>query len=153
MTAADLRPLARRVLIAPDRAPTETASGLVIPGSSLQMPPMSGTVLRVGDGGYRERGLRRATVAHCLSILDEAQKEAATSAEALTLARDEMVRYLQHVATDAPVCQVGDHVVFPMEAGHEIVCDELTGNSVLLVSEESLLAVTEPDVSVEGVAA
>jgi hypothetical protein len=40
-----------------------------------------------------------------------------------------------------------------MEAGHEIVLDEQTGDSVLLMSEESLLAVTEAGVSVEGVAA
>jgi co-chaperonin GroES (HSP10) len=153
MTAADLRPLARRVLIAPDRAPTETASGLILPGSGLQMPPMSGTVVRVGEGGYRERGMRRATVATCLHILDDAQREAASSCEALTLARDEMVRYMMRVATDDPVCRVGDHVVFPMEAGHEIVMDEQTGASVLLMSEESLLAVTEAGVSVEGVAA
>lgn len=152
----NLRPLARRVLIDPDRPPTETASGLLIPGLSVQMPPMSGTVIRVGEGGYHDRQLRRAVVMHCLSILEEAQKEAATSCEALTLAREEMVRYAIRASQDAPLCNVGDHVIFPMEAGHEIVIDERTGESVLLVSEENLLAVTEAGVSVvsaEGVAA
>ena len=101
---------------------------------------MSGIVQALGDGPIRDRRLRTRTIAHCMAIVDEAQKEAATYAEAITLAREELSRYLVSQADITHVCAVGQRVVFPMEAGHEVIVGD---SAVVLLNEESILAVYE----------
>ena len=143
-----LRPLGHRIHIKPDAPPTQTASGLYIPDSIADdVPPMSGIVTRIGDGHYRDRRIRQAAIAHCLAILDDAEIEAMSKAECVQLARDEMGRYMQHVCKADPIVQVGDRVVFPMDRGHEIVFNEDTDGAVVILNEDDVLAVMEPQES------
>lgn len=135
-----IRPIGHRVVVLPDRAPTQTASGLYLP-ETTDVPPMSGIVQAVGDGLERDTRIRARTIARCLSILDDATIEAATSAEALILAKEEIGRYLRSANEQTHICEVGQRVIFPMEAGHEIVLGEDTENAVVIVAEDSILAV------------
>lgn len=146
-----LRPLGHRLLVRPDPAPTHSEGGILIPDVYAVHPPMSGRVIRQGDGSKRDRELRRATIAHCLAILDEADKEAATGREAILIARDELRRYMAR-AERRHVCEVGDRVLFPMEAGHEIVLGERTEEAVVILDEDSVLAVVDNSAVVNNAA-
>jgi len=136
-----LKPLGHRMVVLPDRPVTETESGLYIPDAYQNQPAMSGIVQRVGDGPERDRRLRSKAIARCMQILDDAEVESATLTEALILARDEMSRYLRDVAELEHIAEVGQRVIFPMEAGHEIVLGEDTEGAMVIVSEDSILAV------------
>lgn len=141
----NLRPLGHRIHVIPDAQPTQSEGGIVIPDAFADdIPPMSGTVTRVGNGPYRDQRIRQAAIARCLAILDEADVEAVSKAECVALARDEMVRYLQQVEQMAGAIQVGDRVVFPMDRGHEIVLGEDTEHAVVILNEDDVLAVVEP---------
>ena len=137
-----IRPIGHRVVVIPDAPATETESGIFIPEQYQDTPPMSGIVQTLGDGPVRDQRIRTRTIAHCLSILDDAQREAATSCEALTLAREEMGRYLVAQADATHVCHVGQRVIFPMEAGHEIIVGE-SADPMVVLSEDAILAVYE----------
>lgn len=139
-----LRPLGHRIHVTPDAQPTRTAGGLHIPDAAADdVPPMSGIVTRVGNGPCRDQGIRKAAVLRCLAILDEADIDTVTKAECVSLARDEMLRYLAAVFSINPTVQVGDHVVFPMDRGHEIVFGEDTDGKVVILNEDDVLAVYE----------
>lgn len=145
----ELRPLGHRLLIRPDRPVEQTTGGIHIPQAYQDTPAMSGIVVRTGDGHLRDRQIRKAAIARCMRLIDDADVEAATPAEALILAKEEMARYLREAEALDSVAEVGQRVIFPMEAGHDIVLGEDTENSVVIVSEESVLAVWDA----EGVAA
>lgn len=139
-----LRPLGHRIHVTPDAQPVLTAGGIHIPDSIADdIPPMSGIVTRVGNGPYRDQRIRQAAVVRCLAILDEAEIDAVTKAECVSLARDEMLRYMSHVFSVNPMVQVGDRVVFPMDRGHEIVLNEDLGGKVVILNEDDVLAVYE----------
>ena len=140
-----IRPLGHRLLIAPDAAATMTDSGIVIPEAYTDTPPMSGVVLRVGDGYLRDRRIRTKTIARCLRLIEDAEAEAAGAVEALVTAKDEMQRYLREAETLASIAAVGDRVVFPMEAGHELVLGEDADHPLVIVSEDSILAVLDAE--------
>ena len=149
MACNQIRPIGHRIVVIPDRAPDMTASGIYIPEVHNDIPPMSGTVQVLGDGPERDKRIRARTVARCLSILDNAEIESATPAEALAIAKEEIGRYLRDAGEQTHVCEVGQRVIFPMEAGHEIVIGEDTDNAVVIVAEDSILAVWDA----QGVAA
>jgi co-chaperonin GroES (HSP10) len=44
--------------------------------------------------------------------------------------------------------KVGDRVIFPMETGHEIVFNEDTDDAIVILNEDSVLAVVEAAESV-----
>ena len=140
-----IKPIGHRIVVLPDAAPTQTESGLYIPDAHQDTPPMSGTVIRLGDGPARDVSIRARTVARCLAILDDATLEAATATEALILAKEEIGRYLRDVSEAEHICDVGQRVIFPMEAGHEIVLNEDTDQAVVIVSEDSVLAVYDAE--------
>jgi len=140
-----IRPLGHRLLVRPDRPVSQTESGILIPDAYNDVPAMSGIVERIGDGHLRDRRIRKAAIARCLTILDDAEVDAATSAEALVLAKDEMQRYLREAERLESIANVGQRVIFPMEAGHELVLNEDTDNAVVIVSEESVLAVYDAE--------
>ena len=106
---------------------------------------MSGVVLRVGDGYLRDRRIRTKTIARCLRLIEDAEAEAAGAVEALVTAKDEMQRYLREAETLASIAAVGDRVVFPMEAGHELVLGEDADHPLVIVSEDSILAVLDAE--------
>jgi len=140
-----IKPIGHRIVVQPDAPVTETASGFVIPDAYADTPPMSGIVLRVGDGPARDKHIRARAIARCLAILNDATVEAASPLEALRITQDEIARYLRDASELGPVCEVGQRVIFPMEAGHEIVLNEATDESVVILSEDSVLAVYDAE--------
>lgn len=140
-----LRPLGHRIYVEPDPTPTETASGFIIPGA-VNLPKMSGIVRDVGHGPERDARIRAAAITKCLSILEDAAFETAQlDAAVVGLARAEISRYRRQVEAFGHVVQVGDRVVFAAEAGHEIVLDEATDTSVIVLNEDDVLAVMEEE--------
>ena len=138
-----VRPLGHKILLQPDKPVTQTESGLYIPDAYNDVPPMTGRVLRMGDGPDRDKRIRARCIARCLSILDEASVDY-QGAAAIAVAKEEIGRYLRDATEQEHICEVGDRVVFPMEAGHEIVIGEDTDGAYVIVSEDSILAVCEP---------
>jgi co-chaperonin GroES (HSP10) len=136
----EVRPLGHRLLIVPDRPVTATEGGIVIPDAYNDTPPMSGIVKSVGSGHLRDRRIRKAAIARCMAILDGADIEAATRWEAMALAKERMAVYLRDAEDLESIAEVGQRVIFPMEAGHEIVIGEHE-ESLVIVAEESVLAV------------
>ena len=136
-----LRPLGNRIVVLPDSPVTQSESGILIPEMSQDMPSMSGIVQRVGDGPQRDRRIRTAAIARCLSILEDAYNDSSSGVEAFVTARDEMQRYMADIEGIGHIAEVGQRVVFPMEAGHEIVLGEDTESAVIILSEDSVLAV------------
>ena len=135
-------PLKHRILVEPDPAPTQTASGFFIPGGD-DIAAMSGTVTKLGTGPYRDLRIKAAAVAYCLNILDVAFQSASSGTEAIIVARDEMQRYMAREGDSQPDVKLGDRVLFAAEAGHEIVLDELTREAMILLAEDDILAVIE----------
>lgn len=143
---SEIRPLGHRIVIRPDQPAEASQGGILIPDAYRDMPAMSGIVQAVGDGCERDKRIRARTVARCLSILDEASIEAATPTEAILIAKEEIGRYLRDATDNAQhICEVGQRVIFPMEAGHEIVLNEDTEHAVVIVSEDSILAVYDAE--------
>lgn len=140
-----LRPIGHRLLVQPDTPVTQTESGILIPEAYADMPPMSGIVVQIGSGHERDRRIRKTAIARCMSILDDADVEAATGREAVIIAKEEMERYLREADALDSVAHVGQRVIFPMEAGHEIVFGEKSDEALVLVSEESVLAVYDAE--------
>jgi co-chaperonin GroES (HSP10) len=149
MTLEHLVPLRGNVLVRPDPAVTTTESGLLLPETAGLPPSMSGVVVRVSDCDYRVLRARVATVAHCLRLLDQIGLEHSCCGRV----RDEMTAYMRGLANDAGEgsVKVGDRVVFPMEAGHQLVAGEDVDGSVLVLSQDALLAIVPADVTIEGV--
>lgn len=143
-SAYRVRPLGHRLLIVPDTLPETTDSGILIPDAYRDTPPMSGIVAQVGNGYLRDRTVRKKAIARCLSLLADAQLEAATADEAIAIAKDEMGRYLREIDALESVAAIGQRVIFPMEAGHEIVIGE-SEQALVLVSEDSVLAVYDAE--------
>jgi co-chaperonin GroES (HSP10) len=143
----NLRPLGHRLVILPDQPVTETESGLYIPDAYQDTPAMSGIVQRVGDGSFRDRRIRTASIARCLSILETAYESSSSGVEAFATAREEMARYMADIEDVPHVAEAGQRVIFPMEAGHEIVLGEDTEGAVVIVSEDSILAVYDNEVA------
>jgi co-chaperonin GroES (HSP10) len=139
---SEVRPLGHRLLIVPDQAVTATEGGIVIPDAYNDTPPMSGIVKSIGAGHLRDRRIRTAAIARCMRILDDAEVEAATKGEALAVAKEELGRYLRDAEDLGSIAEVGQRVIFPMEAGHEIVIGE-HDESLVIVAEESVLAVCD----------
>ena len=136
-----VKPLGHRLLITPDACVDQTTSGILIPEAYNNIPPMSGIVQAVGCGHLRDRRIRTATIARSLSLMTDAQLEAATPEEAILLWKDEMARYLRDASQLDSVAAVGQRVIFPMDAGHELVLGEDAEHPLVIVSEDSVLAV------------
>lgn len=146
----NLKPLGHRIVIRPDKPVTATESGIYIPEIYQDMPAMSGTVERLGTGPERDKRIRARTIARCLTILDEAEADH-PPVVALAVFRDEVGRYLRDATDNTDhIAEVGQRVIFPMEAGHEIVLGERTEETRVIVSEDSILAVY--DAALESVA-
>lgn len=153
MTLTPVRPLGHRLVIQPDTAPTQTEGGILLPETAAGLPPMSGTVIRRGDGSARDARLRAKVIARCAAILADAMVETATPGEALVMAQEEIARYLRDVTEVEPLCEVGQRVIFPMEAGHEIVLGEDAEAAVVILDEDSVLAVYDAEPQDKEVAA
>lgn len=132
-----IQPLANRVLIKPDPAPTVTESGLFIPDNATQSKDfeMSGTVIRTGTGPASAQRVREAMIARFHKIVDEACRSwdhAEDIASSLRGALREMD------AQNVSEVQPGDHVAFPYTVGTVIDVD---GERMLLMNEDQIVAV------------
>lgn len=130
----DLKPLAGKVLIAPDPVTTETESGLVV----VEHWPMevSGTVIAVGTSPHPRREDAFA-LADQLSPCDDDDCAHAPCGAA---------RLLRALTGRVPDVQPGDRVLFGLSAGREV---RINDTRYFLLAEADLLAVvsTETDVA------
>jgi len=149
MTGSDLTPIRGNVLVQPDPVATHTDGGLLIPETASMPPPMSGIVLRVSDQDSRILRARVGTVAHCLRLLDTHGSAKTCCAQV----RDAITDYLRGLAnaSESSAVKVGDRVVFPMDAGHQLTVGEDLDGSVLVIPQEALLAIVPAASRIEGV--
>lgn len=143
-----LRPLGHKLIVQPDAAPTETESGFYIPEAYQDLPAMSGTVIRLGDGPERDKQIRAKTIARCISIVEEMDRDRLIPLSADAVAPtivSELTRYMRQAESIGHACEVGQRVIFPMEAGHEIVLNEATDDAVVVLSEDAILAVYDAE--------
>lgn len=152
----ELRPLGHRIHIRPDSPVTQTTGGIIIAPAYNDQPPMSGTVIAVGNGPEHDievaRRARAAAIRDCMAVTDEIGETFRHSSES-QLIREELGRLLRCVPTwrsDDAVHEVnvGDRVIFPMDEGHEIVIGEDQQQSTVILNEESVLAVCESETQV-----
>lgn len=134
-----ITPLANRVLIKPDKAPDQTASGLHIPdnASSVKDFEMAGTVVKVGTGPASAHRVRAAMIARFRAIVEEAWlavDDVSHHGAAITLRLDALDA--QNLSEIAP----GDHVAFPYTAGTVV---ELDGERYLLMPEDQIVAILD----------
>lgn len=134
-----IQPLANRVLIKPDAAPTVTESGLFIPDNAVQSKnfEMSGTVVRTGTGPASAHRVREAMIARFHKLIDEAFIDGALIADIPRQLRRELNNLaMQNVSEVQP----GDHVAFPYTVGEVL---EVDGERYLLMTEDQISAVLE----------
>lgn len=143
-----LIPLGHRVHVKPDSTRIEqTSGGIIVPDVYADVPPMSGTVTALGSGPEHDKRIRTQAIRDCIAAVtevDETFRHAAPTQAAL----EELGRVLRLDPDPEHDVQIGDRVIFPMEVGHEIVIDERTQDTVLVINEESILAIVEPEAAV-----
>jgi len=143
-----LRPIRNRILIRPDAAETETASGLVIPDNAKDRYAMSGEVIALGPEchgpAYR---IRAAVLASVEERLDRVNAEAGIADlehhDFIEAFRGELRALLANfydAAADS--VQVGMHVCFPSECATDVSEGK---EPLILVKESDLSAAWEPD--------
>jgi co-chaperonin GroES (HSP10) len=141
--AHTLRPLGSRILVKPDAPVEQTASGFYIPEAYQHMPAMSGVVQALGVGPERDQRIRVAVIARCVSIIDELADTFHQCGEFADSVRAELGRYRAQTEELGHLCEVGQRVVFPMEAGHEIILNEATDDAVVVLTEDQVIGVCE----------
>lgn len=130
-----IRPLQNRVLIKPDSAPTESASGLVLMRDSAP-PEMSGEVIAVGRGPASAQKVRAATVQRCIDLVDAVAEQVPTSQLRAALV-DAFARLVEEQVSLSEV-HPGDTALFSYTAGQKLTVD---GETYLLIPEDDLSAV------------
>ena len=138
-----IRPLYNRIVVKPDRRPETTESGFIIPQSVHESPPMSGIVIAVGDWPATLRRIYARAIKDAI----ERASEAFDCTTAPRAVGDFVAGSLGQLLHQAPNPEhhvtVGQRVIFPMEAGHEIVLNEATDEAYVILNEDSILAVYE----------
>lgn len=143
---ADLQsvhPLRNLIAVRPDPLPDETEGGIVRPGAYAYAPPVSGTVVAIGQGVREATRRRKAIITRCLQIVEDAD-DAVTKDEAITRIRDGLVGYLRS-DEDVHACAVGQRVIFPPEAGKEVVLGDSEEHTLVMLAEDELLAVYDKE--------
>lgn len=139
-----LRPLGHRVHVRPDTPVTETDSGIVIAPAYADTPPMSGTVIAVGTGPEHDARVRAFAIRDCIKAVSEIDEQF-RHPQATQACLDELGRLLRQEPAPEHEVQIGDRVIFPMDAGHEIVLGEDNAHSTVILNEDSILAVYEQE--------
>ena len=129
----ELRPLGDRVLIAPDVAPTMTASGLHL--SEHWKPEQTGTVVALGPS-HPHRAEIEALIAHLETAHPNDGSCPCTLCKAASWLRD--------LLGVAPEMTIGDRVVFSWQVGQELWVNDHEAR-YLLMRQSDLLAVVEGD--------
>jgi co-chaperonin GroES (HSP10) len=135
-----IRPVGPRIAVRPDRRPETTESGFIIPQSAYLEPPMSGVVIAVGDWPATMRRIYARAVKDAIERVDEC--------ECASSVFDALGNLLHEAPNPEHYIKVGDRVIFPMETGHEIVFNEDTDDAIVILNEDSVLAVVEAAESV-----
>ena len=127
-----LRPLGHRLLIEPDAQESETASGLVLPEDRDHVP-VSGTVVAIGIGPKRDQKIRLACISRCMSIVEELATMGIRDPQDYIT---EIGRYRDTIERFESPIQVGDRVVYPMEAGLTVTED---GRTLITMNEDEVV--------------
>jgi co-chaperonin GroES (HSP10) len=136
-----IRPVGPRIAVKPDRRPETTESGFIIPQSAYLEPPMSGVVIAVGDWPATMRRIYARAVKDAIDRVEEQIGEPPSAK--LMVACDSLGQLIAEAPNPEHHVKVGDRVIFPMETGHEIVFNEDTDDAIVILNEDSVLAVVE----------
>ena len=140
----DLRPLGDRVLIAPESAPTQTASGLHL--AEDWKPEQTGTVVAVGQARHPRQDEAFAMAA----LLEHYQDDTGRVAELLDVVPEDAAcvgkaaQLLRDLTGRVPAVHVGDFVIFSWQVGQEVWVEDGQAR-YLLMREADILAVVDPD--------
>lgn len=148
----NVRPLGHRIHVKPDATHIEqTTGGIIVPDAYADVPSMSGTVIALGSGPERdldrERRVRALAIKDCIDAVSEADDQF-RHPPVTQVILDNLGRMLRLDPPDAGLSydvKVGDRVIFPMDAGHEVVIGEDAKGATVILTEDSILAVVEPD--------
>lgn len=135
-----LKPLGNRLIVRPEPAATESASGIVFPDTYGKPPAMSGTVVSVGRGPATAHRVRQATIARCVQILNDVADQVPAAALRME-AEDAFARYAVEDVTLAEVSE-GDYVAFAYTAGCKMAVD---GDELIVMNEDEVQAVWKPE--------
>ena len=134
-----IQPIGARIAVKPDRRPDATESGLLIPETARLTPPMSGVVIAVGDWPPTLRRIWARAVRDAIERV-----ESVGDGDSVTRNATEALGDLLHEAPEPEhLVHVGQRVIFPMDAGHEIVLNEDTDEAVVILPEDSVLGIYE----------
>jgi co-chaperonin GroES (HSP10) len=134
-----IRPVGPRIAVKPDRRPETTESGFIIPQSAYVEPPMSGVVIAVGDWPATLRRVYARAVKDAIDCVN-GHPDAGRWSTRYDVAED-LGKLLMEAPNPEHHVNVGDRVLFPMEAGHEIILNEDTDDAIVILNEDSVLAV------------
>ena len=139
-----LKPLGHRVHIRPDRPVEQTQGGIIIAPAYADTPPMSGTVIALGEGPKHDRRVRTQAIRDCIAAAEEVAEQFRYPACVHVLLEN-----LGHMLRIDPPAEhdvrIGDRVIFPMDSGHEVVFGEGVDAATVILDEESVLAVIEQE--------
>lgn len=130
-----LKPIGDRVLIKPDRPPTETESGLIL--AEQPKPEETGTVVAVG---FCTHPLK--TEAEQLAEEFEDRFKGMDLDESWTRKLPDVraAELLRRITAREPLVKVGDYVVFSWTVGQEVTIED---ERYLLMREADILCVVE----------
>lgn len=119
-----MTPLSDRILIKPELAPTQTASGLHL--AEHWKPEQTGTIVAIGRPKHPRK--------------DEAFKLAKRLDKLLTPLAQSAAQLLRALTGREPDVHVGDYVLFSWQAGQEVWVND-GEHRYLLMREDDILAV------------
>ena len=132
-----LKPLGNKIIVQPTAPDTESAGGIIFPQTYGTAPPMTGTVVAVGDGPASARRVRASVLSACGRLITEAVDLIEDDARA-GLAQ----RIHDLAAGDYGEVTVGDFVCFSHAAGRAMTVD---GQDYIVLAEDDVEAVWTPD--------
>jgi co-chaperonin GroES (HSP10) len=138
----DLKPLNSRLIVKPEAAATESATGIIFPETYGKPPAMSGTVIAVGRGPATAQRVRGATIAHILGLIEAVANRTPSSCVVAELT-EEIGRYAMESISFSELAE-GDYVAFAYTSGSKMKVD---GDEYLVLNEDEVEAVWKPQES------
>ena len=131
-----LKPLGSRVIIKPEPAATETASGIVFPETAGKPPAMSGTVINIGRGPATAHRVRQHTLARVMELITDLADNVPAAA-----LRSELEDGIARMAVDDvsfSEIHEADYVAYSYTSGTQLVVD---GEEYIVLDEADVQAV------------
>ena len=135
-----LKPLGNRLIVKPEPARAESASGILIPETAGTPPAMTGTVVSVGRGPATAHRVRQATFARILRLIEEVSHRSTIKTFRVHL-EDAIAQMAVDDVSFSEVAE-GDYVAFAFTSGHNMTVD---GEPYIVLTEDDLQAVWQAE--------